>query len=136
VAPESFKEERKGEGQREGEGIGEGLGEGERLGEGQGEGGKEGHGKGVSSLEKAFSSLGRLRILMALAKEKEINIMGLVRMTGLNHTTVNGHLKALQSLGLIREKRLGKVRLFSFNDENPRAKALREFLFLWSQYTE
>ncbi|MEM3693518.1 MAG: ArsR family transcriptional regulator [Candidatus Bathyarchaeia archaeon] len=88
---------------------------------------------GESSLEKIFSSPGRLRILFALAMEREMNIMELIRRTGLNHTTVDGHLKVLQSIGLIREKKLGKVRMCSLNYENPKAKALREFLILWSQ---
>ncbi|MBS7609266.1 helix-turn-helix transcriptional regulator [Candidatus Bathyarchaeota archaeon] len=88
---------------------------------------------GEPSLEKIFSSPGRLRILLALATNKEMNIMELIRRTGLNHTTVDGHLKVLQGFGLIREKRLGKVRMCSLNDENPRAKALREFFILWSK---
>jgi len=62
-------------------------------------------------LEDVFGSKGRIRVLKALVEEGEMNISQLARRTGMNHTTVDRHCEKLRELGLIREKRYGKIRI-------------------------
>ena len=62
-------------------------------------------------LEDVFGSRGRIRVLRALVEEGEMNISSLARRTGLNHTAVDRHCEKLRKLGLIREKRYGKIRI-------------------------
>jgi DNA-binding transcriptional ArsR family regulator len=62
-------------------------------------------------LEDVFGSKGRIRVLRALVEEGEMNISQLARRTGLNHTAVDGHCERLRELGLVREKRYGKIRI-------------------------
>lgn len=85
------------------------------------------------TIEEIFSSKGRVRILKILAECEELNISEIVRRSELNYATASKHLDALMRAGLIREKRFGRIRIFRFDGENQRAKAVRELLFTWSR---
>ncbi len=72
--------------------------------------------------EELLGSRGRIRVLQVLAESGELNISEVGRRTGMNYTSVERHLKALTGMGLIREKRYGKIRIFEtlFNAINVR----------------
>jgi DNA-binding transcriptional ArsR family regulator len=53
-----------------------------------------------------------VRTLQVLAESGELNISEVSRRTGLNYTSVERHLTKLVKLGLVREKRYGKIRIF------------------------
>lgn len=74
--------------------------------------------------EKILGSRGRIRILDALAEEGELNISQLSRRVGMNHTCVDGHVKKLKELGLVRERWYGKIRMLEadFDEVNIRFK--------------
>ena len=59
-----------------------------------------------------MGSRGRVRVLQVLSESGELNISEVSRRTGLNYTSVERHLVKLQRLGLLREKRYGKIRIF------------------------
>ena len=77
------------------------------------------------SVEEIFSSKGRVKVLKALADKGEMNISEITRRTSLNHTTTAGHLKMLCDLGIIEEKRFGRIRIFRFKKEDPRGWAIQ-----------
>ncbi len=68
-------------------------------------------GKGVDA-EELLGSRGRIRVLRVLAESGELNISEVVRRAGMNYTSVERHLEKLKGMGLLREKRYGKIRIF------------------------
>ena len=62
--------------------------------------------------EELLGSRGRIRVLQVLAESGELNISEVGRRTGMNYTSVERHLEALSGMGLLREKRYGKIRIF------------------------
>ena len=62
--------------------------------------------------EEILGSRGRVRVLQVLTESGELNISEVSRRTGLNYTSVERHLVKLQRMGLLREKRYGKIRIF------------------------
>ena len=79
-------------------------------------------------IEDMFSSKGRVRILRILVEIEELNISEIARRAGLNYTTTNQHLQALESFGLVRHKRFGRIRIFRFNEGNPRAEIIKKLI--------
>jgi DNA-binding transcriptional ArsR family regulator len=51
-------------------------------------------------------------VLRVLAESGELNISEVTRRTGMNYTSVERHLKRLKEMGLLSEKRYGKIRIF------------------------
>ena len=62
--------------------------------------------------EQILGSRGRIRVLQVLSESGELNISEVSRRTGLNYTSVARHLTSLEEIGLIKEKRYGKIRIF------------------------
>ena len=77
------------------------------------------------SVEEIFSSKGRVKVLKTLAEKGEMNISEITRRANLNHTTTAAHLHKLCVLGLIEEKRFGRIRIFRFKKEDPRCWAIQ-----------
>jgi DNA-binding transcriptional ArsR family regulator len=77
------------------------------------------------SVEEIFSSKGRVKVLKSLAERGEMNISDITRRTSLNHATTSMHLKRLCELGIVEEKRFGRIRIFRFKKEDPRAWAIQ-----------
>ncbi len=63
-------------------------------------------------VEKLMGSKGRIRVLKVLSESRELNISEVGRRTGMNYTSVERHLEALREMGLLREKRYGKIRIY------------------------
>lgn len=79
----------------------------------------------MMSVEEIFSSKGRVKVLRALAETGELNISEITKRTRLNHTTASAHLEQLCEIGVIEEKKFGRVRIFRFRKEDPRGWAIR-----------
>jgi len=84
-------------------------------------------------IEDVLSSKGRVRILRILADIGELNISEIARRARLNYTTTNQHLKVLEDHQLVKHKRFGRIRIFRYNEENPRAKMIRQLMELWDK---
>jgi len=63
-------------------------------------------------VESLLGSRGRIRVLRVLSEGGELNISEVARRAGMNHSSVEGHLERLRGMGLVREKRYGKIRIF------------------------
>jgi len=83
------------------------------------------------SIETVFSSKGRVKILKILVEIGELNISEIARRAKLNYTTTNVHLQVLESSGIVRHKNFGRIRIFRFNNDNPRAKSIKELIEEW-----
>jgi len=83
------------------------------------------------SIETVFSSKGRVKILRILVEIGELNISEIARRAKLNYTTTNQHLQVLETSGIVRHKNFGRIRIFRFNNENPRAKSIKELIEEW-----
>ncbi len=84
-------------------------------------------------LEDVFSSRGRVRILKLLAELGELNISAISRSINLNHSAVKGHLKYLTDVGLIKEKRFGRILIYQFKDNNILAHSLKQLFKIWGE---
>jgi len=85
------------------------------------------------SIETVFSSRGRVKILKILVDLNELNISEIARRTGLNYTTTNQHLQVLETTGIVRHKNFGRIRIFTFNEENPRARRIKVLINEWDK---
>jgi len=83
------------------------------------------------AIENVLSSKGRVKILKILAEIGELNISEIARRAKLNYTTTNQHLQVLETSGIVRHKNFGRIRIFRFNNENPRAKSIKELIEEW-----
>jgi predicted transcriptional regulator len=83
------------------------------------------------AIEDIFSSKGRVKILKILAEIGELNISEIARRAGLNYTTTNQHLQFLENHKLVRHKTFGRIRIFRFDEENPRAKMIEKLIESW-----
>jgi len=55
---------------------------------------------------------------------------------GLNYATTNQHLQVLENHGLVRPKKCGRIRIFRFEEGNPRAKMIKNLIEAWKQTSE
>ena len=85
------------------------------------------------SIEDVFSSKGRVKILRILSEIGELNISEIARRAGLNYATTNQHLQILENHKLVRHKTFGRIRIFRYNEENPRARMIRQLMEFWEE---
>jgi DNA-binding transcriptional ArsR family regulator len=85
------------------------------------------------SIEDVFSSKGRVKILRILSEIGELNISEIARRAGLNYTTTNQHLQVLENNKLVCHKTFGRIRIFRYNEENPRAIKIRQLMEFWQE---
>ena len=85
------------------------------------------------AVEEVFSSNGRVKILKILVDLGELNISDIARRAGLNYTTTNQHLSVLEEAGIVRHKNFGRIRIFRFNEESPRARMIRDLVNRWNE---
>ena len=83
------------------------------------------------AIEEVFSSKGTMRILRVLTEIAELHVSDIARRAGLNYSAANQHLRVLESLGLVRHKRYGRVRFFRLNEEDPGARIVKELIESW-----
>lgn len=85
------------------------------------------------AIEDVFSSKGRVKILKILTEIGELNISEIARRAGLNYTTTNQHLQALEDHKLVYHKSFGRIRIFRFDEKNPQARMIKKLIEFWEQ---
>lgn len=85
------------------------------------------------SVETVFSSRGRVKILKILVEIGELNISEIARRARLNYTTTNQHLRVLEESGIVHHKNFGRIRIFMFNNEDPRAMMIKDLISEWNK---
>ncbi len=86
-------------------------------------------------IEEVFASKGRTKILHMLIQQGEMSISAIVQQGKLNHDNVQGHLQELVRLGLVLPKVFGRIKIFAFNGNDRRARALRNLVEFWENRT-
>lgn len=79
-------------------------------------------------LEQLLRSRGRVRVLKVVLERGQINISRLARETGLHHRIVSKYIEEFKSMGIVSEKRYGRLRVIEANLLDPRIGALRRLL--------
>ena len=82
--------------------------------------------------ENLFASKGRTKIIKILAIKNEASITSIVKDSKLNHSNVKSHLKYLLNIGLIQEKRFGRIKIYRYRNELIKAKILKETILFWN----
>jgi DNA-binding transcriptional ArsR family regulator len=85
------------------------------------------------AIEDVFSAKGRVKILRILSEMGELNISEIARRAGLNYATANQHLKILEDYNLVIHKTFGRIRIFRYNEKNPRAKMISQLMEFWEE---
>lgn len=87
-----------------------------------------------TDIEDVFASKGRTKIIKILVINQETNISNIVKLTGLNHSSVKQHLEFLLKTELIEEKCFGRIKIYRFRDENMKGKAIKNLIEFWEDY--
>jgi DNA-binding transcriptional ArsR family regulator len=87
-------------------------------------------------LDDVLGTAGRLKVLLLLIDHEEMNISQIVRLSALEHSSVQKHLKSLCEQHLVREKRYGRIRIFALEEKNPHVALLRRFFADWRRMEE
>ena len=74
-----------------------------------------------------------MKILRILSEIGELNISEIARRSGLNYATTNQHLQSLENHKLVRHKTFGRIRIYRYNEENPRARMVRQLIEFWEE---
>ena len=85
------------------------------------------------SVEDVLSSKPRIKILKALYNVGELNVSELARRLRINFTSASKHLKVLEEAGIIQHKMFGRIRLYRFNEQSRKAKALQNLIDVWEK---
>ena len=88
--------------------------------------------KNKTEIEDVLSSRGRVRILKLLAELGELNVSAISRTINLNHSAVKEHLRFLTEVGLIKEKRFGRILIYQFEENNILAQSLKQVFKIWN----
>jgi DNA-binding transcriptional ArsR family regulator len=88
------------------------------------------------ALEEVLGTVGRVKVLHLLIDQQEINISQIVKLSGLEHSSVQKHLKSLCEQHLVREKRYGRIRIFALEERNPYVVLLKRFFGEWKRMGE
>ena len=82
-------------------------------------------------IEDVFQSKGRIKILKILSKEGELNISEIARRAHINHNSTRYHLNFLVKANVIQEKKFGRIRIYRFQIENIRVRAIKNLFEIW-----
>jgi len=94
---------------------------------------KESNKQNSNFFEELFSSKGRVRVLKALLRLEEANITRIVREVDMHHRVVRKHLEKLVNLGVVEEKKYGRLRFFRLNYSNPKVKLLKTLIEVFEE---
>jgi DNA-binding transcriptional ArsR family regulator len=84
-------------------------------------------------LEEAFSSKPRMKILKLIYTFGSLNASDVARRIKMNYAATNKHLKVLESAGILQVHAYGRVRMYRFNVDSAKAKAVQNLIDVWEQ---
>jgi predicted transcriptional regulator len=83
------------------------------------------------SLEEVLCSKCSIKIVKILLQYSQLNLSEITQAIGTNHKIASMHLGKLVSAGVLLEKRYGKTRLYRFNEQSAKARAVLNLLQAW-----
>lgn len=85
------------------------------------------------NVEDVFSSKLRMKILKILHEVGELNVSEIARRLNVNYVSASEHMKILEEEKILQHKLFGRIRLYRFNDQSPKAKAVQNLIDIWEQ---
>ena len=83
------------------------------------------------SLEDVFSDRTTTKILIILANNDVLTFSQVVKAVNASTSFCRKKLRKLVELGLVKERRAGRVRMYLLNLENERARLIKDFVERW-----
>ena len=83
--------------------------------------------------EEVFSSRPRMKILGLISQLGALNVSDIARRISLNYSTTNDHLKLLENEGILQQRVYGRIRMYRFNNQSPKAVAVQNLIEVWEQ---
>lgn len=77
-----------------------------------------------TGLETLFPTVGSVRMVSLLLDRGEVSVSQAVFYTGMNHRTVVRTAELLEHMGIVREKKFGRFRVYELVKSSPLAEAL------------
>jgi predicted transcriptional regulator len=84
-------------------------------------------------IEEAIGNKLRIKILKILSHIGELNVSEIARKIGSNYKATMKHLKILEDEGILQHKRFGRIHLYRFNENSPKAKAIQHLIESWEE---
>ncbi len=84
-------------------------------------------------IEDVLGNKQRIKILKILNQMGELNVSQIARRIGANHKTTMKHLKILENDGILQHKMFGRIRLYRFNINSAKAKAIQSLIENWEK---
>jgi predicted transcriptional regulator len=83
------------------------------------------------NIEDVFSSKLRMKILKILHNVGELNVSEIARRLNVNYMSASKHMKTLEDEDILQHKLFGRIRLYRFNEQSPKAKAVQNLIDIW-----
>ncbi len=83
------------------------------------------------NIEDVFSSKLRMKILKILHNVGELNVSEIARRLNINYMSASKHMKILEDEDILQHKLFGRIRLYRFNEQSPKAKAVQNLIDIW-----
>ncbi|MGE5533845.1 MAG: winged helix-turn-helix domain-containing protein [Bacillota bacterium] len=74
-----------------------------------------------------------MKILKLVYKLGQLNVSDIARRIKLNFSSTSEHLKVLESEGILQERSYGRVRMYRFNENSAKAKAVMALIEAWEK---
>lgn len=84
------------------------------------------------AIEDVLYTRGAVKTLRLLAEFGELNASAISRLVGLSYSSTIKSLERLSKMGLLIEKRFGRVRVYQLNPNCPYANLIREMIMRWN----
>jgi predicted transcriptional regulator len=84
-------------------------------------------------IEEVVGNKLRVKILKILSQMGELNVSEIARRTGSNYKITIKHLKILESEGILQHKRFGRIHLYRFSENSPKARAIQNLIEIWEK---
>lgn len=86
------------------------------------------------NIEDVFSSKLRMKILKTLLNVGELNVSELARRLKINYVSASKHIKILEDEGILQHKVFGRIRLYRYNEQSAKAKAVQNLIEVWERH--
>ena len=84
-------------------------------------------------LEDVFSSKPRVKILKIIYTLGSLNVSDIARRLKMNYSATAEHLRILEAEGVLLVHTYGRVKMYRFNEDSPRAKVVTNLIEVWEQ---
>lgn len=72
----------------------------------------------ISDFYKALSDYSRLKIILALYKEKSLNVTEIMSIVNMSQTAVSNQLKTLKIANIVKAEKKGKYMVYELTDNH------------------